>query len=387
MVDNNYYNVLDLGSSRLRFSVFDSKLNEKFSETKIIRINDPNLNQFLEIKNIIKNAEKKIEAYIDDIILILDKKNLLCIDISLKKKLDHKSKIDKIYDSLNLELKHLIYSYYKNYEITHIILNKCIADGVQFEELPIEKKEVSELKIDFKIICFPRKTLDELRANFSKINLNVICVYCNSYVKSQSYIKKLNLKKISFLEIGYERTSLIIYEENKLKLIQTIPIGSSHITKDISKVFKITYEDAEKIKYSFNKSDTEFSYKDANEHTKISVKDIISKNISISLLKKVILYRIQEIIDINFKISNVQNLNINLKETDLFLIGGGSILFDNNSFYLNDEFEFKSINFFCETDKQICLSGLSHYFHSYKTPNISGKNKGLFEKFFFYFSK
>ena len=386
MVDN-YYNVLDLGSSRLRFSVFDSKLNEKFSETKILRINDPNLNQFLEIKNIIKNAEKKIEAYIDDIILILDKKNLLCIDISLKKKLDHKSKIDKIYDSLNLELKHLIYSYYKNYEITHIILNKCIADGVQFEELPIEKKEVSELKIDFKIICFPRKTLDELRANFSKINLNVICVYCNSYVKSQSYIKKLNLKKISFLEIGYERTSLIIYETNKLKLIQTIPIGSSHITKDISKVFKITYEDAEKIKHSFNKSDTEFSYKDANEHTKISVKDIISKNISISLLKKVILYRIQEIIDINFKISNVQNLNINLKETDLFLIGGGSILFDNNSFYLNDEFEFKSINFFCETDNQICLSGLSHYFHSYKTPNISGKNKGLFEKFFFYFSK
>ena len=115
----------------------------------------------------------------------------------IKKKLDHKSKIDKIYDSLNLELKHLIYSYYKNYEITHIILNKCIADGVQFEELPIEKKEVSELKIDFKIICFPRKTLDELRANFSKINLNVICVYCNSYVKSQSYIK-IKFRKFLF---------------------------------------------------------------------------------------------------------------------------------------------------------------------------------------------
>ena len=172
-----------------------------------------------------------------------------------------------------------------------------------------------------------------------------------------------------------------------LKLIQTIPIGSSHITKDISKIFKITYEDAEKIKYSFNKSDTEFSYKEGNNHNKISAKDIISKNISISLLKEVILYRIQEIIDINFKISNVQNLNINLKDTDLFLIGGGSILFDNNSFYLNDEFEFKSINFFSETDKQICFSGLSYYFHSYNTPNISAKNKGLFEKFFFYFSK
>ena len=37
--------------------------------------------------------------------------------------------------------------------------------------------------------------------------------------------------------------------KNKLKLIQTIPIGSSHITKDISKVFKITYEDAEKLAF------------------------------------------------------------------------------------------------------------------------------------------
>ena len=29
--------------------------------------------------------------------------------------------------------------------------------------------------------------------------------------------------------------------------------------------------------HSFNKSDTEFSYKDANEHTKISVKILLAK--------------------------------------------------------------------------------------------------------------
>ena len=36
--------------------------------------------------------------------------------------------------------------------------------------------------------------------------------------------------------------------------------------------------------------------------------------------------------------------NIRLNETELFLIGGGSTLFDNNSFYLNDKFEFKELN-------------------------------------------
>ena len=68
---------------------------------------------------------------------------------------------------------------------------------------------------------------------------------------------------------------------------------------------------------------------------------LIKKNISIDTLKKVILYRIQEILDLIFKKSNISKYNIRLNETELFLIGGGSTLFDNNSFYLNDKFEFK----------------------------------------------
>jgi len=156
---------------------------------------------------------------------------------------------------------------------------------------------------------------------------------------------------------------------------------------NISKIFKITYNDAEKIKKSFNKSETEFSYTGKSKNNVITVNEIINKKISINLLKKVILYRIQEIIDLHFKLSNIKNYNINLKETDLFLIGDGSILFDNNSFYLDNKFEFKSINYFSETDSQICLSAIAQYLSEYEKPKINIKNKGLFERFFFYFSK
>ena len=89
---------------------------------------------------------------------------------------------------------------------------------------------------------------------------------------------------------------------------------------------------------------------------------LLNKNISIDLLKKVILYRVQEIIDLTFKKSKINNIKKNLKDTDLFLIGEGSKLFNNNSFYLNDKFGFKSINFYNETDVQICKCGLSLLF-------------------------
>ena len=164
-----------------------------------------------------------------------------------------------------------------------------------------------------------------------------------SYLKSQSYLSKLNLDKVSFLDIGYERSSLVTYENKKLKYINSINVGSHNITKDISKIFKIEEDHAEKIKKLFNKSETEFSYNN-NRDINLSLKEIITKNISIDLLKQVVLYRVQEIFDLTFNKSSINNFNS--RETNLFLIGDGSIMFNNNSFYLNDKFGFKSINYF-----------------------------------------
>ena len=119
----------------------------------------------------------------------------------------------------------------------------------------------------------------------------------------------------------------------------------------------------------------------------MTTSEILNKKISLDLLKKVILYRVQEIIDIAFEKSNIVKHDNNFKSADVFLIGDGSLLFDNNSFYLNDKFEFNSINFFSETDTQICNSVLIHYLNNYEIPKINKRKQGLFERFFNYFSK
>ena len=72
---------------------------------------------------------------------------------------------------------------------------------------------------------------------------------------------------------------------------------------------------------------------------------------------------------------------------DLFLIGGGSILFNNNSFYLNDKFEFKSLSFFPETDIQNCKYALVYHLNNAEISKKNTKKQGLFEKFFNFFGK
>ena len=102
---------------------------------------------------------------------------------------------------------------------------------------------------------------------------------------------------------------------------------------------------------------------------------------------KVILYRVQEIIDITYERSNRHFYNYNISDHDLFLLGEGSILFSNNSFNLEDRFEFNSINFYKEKDVEICKSAIPFHLEYKKTPEINNKKWGLFEKFFNFFSR
>ena len=129
----------------------------------------------------------------------------------------------------------------------------------------------------------------------------------------------MNHNNISFLEIGLKKSLLLNYENNKLKSIYTVPIGGYHISNDISKIFKIDFSEAEEIKKLFNKSDTEFSYDIKQNNNDAILNKILSKNIQVDLLKKVILYRVQEIMDMTFEKSSSVNKDYN--DYKIFLIG------------------------------------------------------------------
>ena len=385
MSNKNFINIIDLGSSKIRLSVFDVNLKNNFSNSILLDYEKDNSNHFYELNKIVREAEKSISNHIQDVVLMLDSSEIFIIDISLKKNLYKKNKINNIFETMIMEINQIINKYYLNYKILHIIVDQCIIDNKIYSELPKFLNNTDNLKIDFKLICFPKNFINEINERFKKNNLNVINFICSSYVKTSNYITKINKSKVSFLEIGFKRTSFIFYENNALKLIHSIPVGSFHITKDISNIFKITFNEAEQIKKLFNQSETEFSYQNNDYNNRLIFKEIISKNIPIEKLKQVILYRVQEIIDLSFKKTNIKKFNF--KEADLFLVGGGSKLFNNNSFYLEDKFDFKSINFFSESDDIICDTGAKYYLSETKLPEVQSKKQGIFEKFFNFFDK
>lgn len=387
MSKDQFLNILDFGNSSIRFSIFDKKLDNYFSEIIDLKNEKHNLNDFRLISELIKKGEKKISSHIENVILMIDSSDLLTIDLSYNKILDVKDNIEKVYNDVLKEVTQIVVSNYQNYTIIHSILNKCIIDEIEFTEIPKEKKKIKNIKVDLKFICFPKLFIQNLKNKFNENNINILNIFCTSYVKTFFYIKKLNIKNISFLEIGWERTTLINYKDGLLKSINSIAIGGFHITKDISKIFKISLNDAEKIKKSFNKSDTEFSYKDENVETFLKFNEIINKNISINKLKQVILYRVQEIIDLIYVKSDAEITKNYLKKNKLFLTGQGSILFNNNSFHIEDKFEFESINFYNETNTEICKSGIFYYENNIQLPNIIQKKQGIFERFFNFFSK
>ncbi len=387
-MNKELFNIIDYGSSKIRFACFDNNQNITFSNSIEVYTNNNFQNQFEAVNEIIKKAEKKFSYHVEDIILILDSVEIFIIDISLTKNLGRSSKINKLYESLILEINQITQSYYGEYYLSQIIMDRCIIDNEQvFEEFPKDKTIIKNIKVDFKLICFPKKFIKKIRDGFIKNNLNITNIFCSSYAKSQSYVKKLSKNKIFFLDIGLRRSSIILFENKKFKFIETIPIGGIHITQDISKILKISEVDSEKLKKSFNKTDTEFSYRNNTAEDRLITQKIINKNISLDLLKKVILYRVQEIIDLTFKKSKVRSHKTIIEDAELFLIGEGSKLLSNNSFYLNDRFAFKSINFYSDTDVQICKCGLENKISNYELPKIINKKQGIFEKFFNFFDK
>ena len=157
MTKSNFFNIIDYGLSKIRIAIFDSNLNICYSESILKKSIDKSENNFDNLKDIIRKAEKKISSHIEDIILILDSKKTLVIDVSLQKKLDGNMDFTKAYEFLTQEIYQIISDNYNEYEIIHTIFTNGIVDEIIFDSLPQNVKEVKQIKIDYKVICFPKK--------------------------------------------------------------------------------------------------------------------------------------------------------------------------------------------------------------------------------------
>ncbi len=391
MNEGNMDTVIDLGSSKVKISTFDQKkkIISHFSEKIVDRENIEEISNI--IKKLIKYSEKEISNHIEDINLIFDHQNFFTIDISIKKNIDHIKLPSELKIDAKQECTQIINSCYKDQRIIQSFISSIKLDKIELKKIPKDLKDYSDIIFEFKLLCISVENFSYLKSIFSKNNLEIKNTFCSSVVRSFNYMNNFkNEKSIAFLDIGFLRSSLVLFKNSNLQLIKNIPIGGQSITKDISYMMKIDLKDSEEIKHLFNKSETDFSYSgEINQEENSLTKKLITKKISIDLLKKVILARVEEILNLLFADTQISG-SIEKEEILLVLIGGGSKLFDKNSFNFENSNNFKDIIFYEETDKEICKSGLEYVlkYNQEKENSIkNNKNKGIFEKFFNLFQK
>jgi len=368
MNNENFKVFFDCGFSKVRASIFNvNNNNEAFYATSEFFTDRSNLE--LKIQKIVATLERDTNEYINNINLMIDSSKMLSVGISLSKKLDGSKLKQSNIQFLVQEAKQQILKYYISYNIAHIIINNYKIDGVDYSYLPDEIK-CDFISLDILFICLPTELVLYFKNIFSKSNILVDQIICSSYAKSINYKDNLNLSGyISFIDVGFNKTSVISYFNDKILSLDVLPVGGNHITRDISQILNIDLEHSEQKKRNFDQN----------------LKFLNDEDISIETLQKIIFARTEEILELCAK--SIESNSYKLANSKMILMGEGSKILDNQH---KDKISFSNdIDFLDETLEDICQSGLKF---------ITGLNKqevvvipkrhtkhGFFEKFFHFF--
>ena len=369
MGNKKFQTIIDCGFSKIRAGLFneEDKNNHFFIESDFYTDQS---NFKSEIQKIITSLEESTNEYIDNVDLMMDSSKMVFVAISVFKKIEElKLRQDDILFLIQ-EAKQQILKYYSNYKILHIIINNHKIDNIDYSELP-DEIDCQFISLDIIFICHPSELLLRFKNIFSELNISINQIICSSYARSINYKNNLDLKEeVSFIDIGFKKTSIISFINDKLIFLDVLPIGGNHITKDISLLLKIDIDEAEKLKLNFEKNNPQTN----------------NPNFSVEMLQKIAFARTEEILELCQK---SLTLNTTIKsESKLILMGEGSKILDNK---FKDKISFsKDIDFLEETLSDVCQSG-------YKLRKTNNKQEvvvvpkkqikqGFFEKLFHFFN-
>ena len=339
-MDNKNFEVyFDCGFSKIRVCAFN-KHNPKniFCAVSESFLDHSNID--FEIQNIISSLEKDTKEYLDNINLMIDSPKMISVGISISKKLEGSKLKKEDVKFLVQEAKQQVIKSYPDKQAVHIIIQNYKIDDTHYTFLP-DDINCNLISLDILFICLPKKTIEYFKKLFFKLNISVNKFFCSTYVKSINYKDNfLSAKEVSFVDIGFKKTSIACYSENKIISIDVLPIGSNHITSDISKILKVDLQEAENIKLFFDKKE----------------KFLNKKKISLDLIQQIIFARTEEILELCAK-SIKSNLNlVTLKHHKMILMGEGSKILDNKC---KEKISFSTdIDYLEETTEDICQSAL-----------------------------
>ena len=283
-------------------------------------------------------AEKKAKVSLKKINIVFEQPDFLCTNFSKHKKIDG-SKIDRVdIEFLLKEAKKQLILNDKRQSIIHIFNYNYIVDEKTFVEEPIGVY-ANSLTHEITFITAPKNNLKNINQAFIDCDLEIERLISRTFTLG---VKLFNDKELEFgsvlINLENEKISLGIFKNLALIYSITLPIGISHLAKDISKVCSLNQDESESIinsiDFSFKKKQDIF---DENNYLKNSYFTYSNyRKISKDLVVDVIKSRLDEICNIIKKELVISGLNLDA--------GINTLLFGESSDLINLEIYF--VNFF-----------------------------------------
>ena len=298
--------VIDLGAYEIKCIIFLIKEGEtKILAKSIIKtqgikrglVSDLNKLSYV-IKEVIGTAEDQAKVQIQDIYLAPSTLNIYNSSFGVFKNIGgYEIEQEKDVQFLINSGVDLFRELNQNFSIIHLINSNLKIDKFNQVENPIDLVADS-LEIEMFAIYLKNNFIKNFQKIINKSYLNLEKTIYSPYVLGfSSYLESPLSDFILLIDFGHEKTSISIFKNKNFLFASTIPIGSFHVTNDISKALNLDIKIADDLKVNHGSCvliNENFSNKYI-ENENLGIKSY--KKVSNSILNKIIISRVEEIID------------------------------------------------------------------------------------------
>ena len=209
-------------------------------------------------------------------------------------------------------------------EIIHVLPKNFIVDDESGIQNPVNMSG-SKLEVEALIVTSNPTSVKNLKIAFDNADLYVSDIVANALASGEATLSLAEKEQgTAIVDIGGGTIDIGVFNDGSLVYTRTVPGGSRYITKDISIVFKIPFEEAEELKIAHGNALPEFI--DKNSTVRVDIGGVSEREINVYELSRVIEARTLELLGLAKKVLDISGYSRYIRNGGVVLTGGFSLL-------------------------------------------------------------
>jgi cell division protein FtsA len=179
------------------------------------------------------------------------------------------------------------------YEVIHVLPYNFKVDDQDFIEDPYGMN-ASRMEVDVNIILTQKSSLSNLTKAIRSAGIDIESIVLNSYASAIATMNEDERELgVAVIDMGGQTSNLIIHTGNSIRYNDFIPVGSNHITNDLSMALHTPLQVAENVKMRYGDL--------MNESKEVIELPVIGdeenhNNISLEIVHSVVSARVEELL-------------------------------------------------------------------------------------------